>query len=136
MLHSSFSEQNYLKTLTYLVMPTSYRLEAGDSTALSRLSPLEIQTLRAFSRYSTFSFFVLLFFASLADHLQSVRLDIVMLPLNIYFNSLSIICFRRILPDNYPAPCRGPPPSTPKPSSTSAGALPMALPLPFPSSMS
>ena len=112
-------------------MLTSHQLEPGQLAALSRLSPSAIQILRALSRYISSSS---LLFTVFADYLQSIRLGIVILPLNPSSNLLSCTYFPRTLLDNYPAPCRGPPPSTPNLSSTSAGALPMALLPPSPPS--
>ena len=111
-------------------MPTSHKLESGELAALSRLSPPAIQFLRALSRYVSSP----LLFTVFADYLQLIWLGIVLLPLNLSSNQLSYTYFPGTPIDDYPAPRRGLPPSTPNLSSTSAGALPMASLPPFPPS--
>ena len=61
-------------------MPTLYQLDPGEFAALSRFSPLQAQFLRAVSRYNYLLFLICVI---LADHLQSIGLDIVTAPFRI-----------------------------------------------------
>ena len=113
-------------------MPILDQLEPGDFEALATSSPPSIRFLRAFSRYTPSASHFTVF----ADHLQSTRLDIVILPFNLQSDPLCTIYTGEPYLTILPAPSPGPHLFIHSRSSTSVGARPMAPHPPSPPSMS